>query len=132
MALWNSLLRLASARPVQLDLRAQRVLIVIQPDIVGLTGRERNRAAVLERRVIGPIVDELLAVHPETHPVIRGRIKGIGLAVKWHDLSGPTHREGIRPDAGCRNGLIPTEVNRRVDTSQAQVGEVDIVEILSL
>ena len=75
----DDLLGLAGAGPEQAGDGLAGVLEVLHADVVALPGDEGDRAAVLGRGVVGPVVDELLAVDPQPHAVVADGVEGVRL-----------------------------------------------------
>src|SRR5437660_354617 len=71
LRLRDDLQRLSWIRPAQPDERGASALIPLQSEVVLLSGLEMDRRAAVQRvTVIGPVVDELLAVDPQPDAVV--------------------------------------------------------------
>src|SRR5512132_3168431 len=94
--------------------RAACVLVVLDLDVVLLACGEGDRAAVFGWGVIGPVVVEQLAGHPQANAVVGDGGEAVRFGVEWLYLACPADREVVRPHSGCRLAGSPVEVHGRV------------------
>src|SRR6266542_2148763 len=101
---------LARARPEKLDQRVAAVLFEIEPDVVFLAGRERDRAGIFLGAVIDPVVDDQLTVDPQHDAVVRKRVEVERTGEARHHLAGPPNGERVGADRGIRCVRAEVEV----------------------
>ena len=75
----DDLLRLTGTRPQESDGSQRTIVVVLQDDGVLLEGRERDRPGPFSLRLVDPLVDDRLTVDPQSHAVVRDRVKRVGL-----------------------------------------------------
>ena len=81
---------------------AARVFVIHHSDVVAPAGVERNRAGPLGRRLVDPLIDDELVVHPQTHTIVGECVKGVRFGQLRLHLAGPEGGKTIRADAGGR------------------------------
>ena len=108
---------------------AAAVLVVLHPDGIALAGGQCDRSAVLGRRVVVPLIDDLHAVHPQPHAIVADRVEGVGPCEGRLDLAGPSCAEGVGANRGRRRAGAPGEVHGRVSPRHRGPREVHVVEV---
>ena len=127
--------------PFQNHLGAAGVLAVLDLDVVGTLGRQRDRRALGHEAVVGPAVDDQDAAHPDADAVVGVGSKRVVLAETRHQLAGPAHGEG-RVGEGAKSGRTgapdgqvvgPVEIQPVVLPREGgRAGEVGVGEVVAV
>src|SRR5262245_133944 len=142
----DDLLGCAWAGPGELGGGGAAALEILHPNVVGLPPSHRVRPGVLFHRMGIPVVYQLDPrvsvglLDPESHTVVAGGAKRVGLGEPGDELSGPANGEIVRPDPrvisrnrSARGVALPVEINAHVTAGEGWVaGEVVVVEIVAL
>jgi hypothetical protein len=91
--------------------------------------RQRDRPRVLGARMIGPVVDEQLAVDPEADAVVALRVEGVRAARRRVHRADPADAERVGADARHGRAGAPDEVHGAVDAVRSGSGEVEVVVV---
>ncbi len=89
-------------RPRQRRHGPTRVLEILHADVVFLTGSQGDDATVLGGCMGGPVVDYLLSIYPQSHPIVRKRPEGIHLGELRLYFALPPYTESVGSDSGHR------------------------------
>src|SRR5262245_48250510 len=94
-----------------------------------MSRHEGNRGCIQCGRVTLPVVDQELAVHPESDTIVAVRPEGVGSRLGSEDLSRPANTECLSGDSRYWRPEAPVEVDRRVDSRDRLPSEVGGVEV---
>src|SRR5205085_8350083 len=87
--------------------------------------------AVLDERVVSPIVYDEFAVNPEPHTIAALRVEGVRIIELGLHGAGPAHAESAGVNTDDRRSRTPIEIDRRVSSHYRRACEAKVIVISS-
>ncbi len=82
--------------------------------------------------MIGPVVDNQLAIYPQPYAIIRSSLEGVRLGEQRLNLAGPADRKGICANRRIGRACTPIEVDCGIGSGQHECGKVHIIIVIAV
>ena len=86
-------------------------------DVVGFSAFERHRAGHPALAMIGPLIDQQLAVDEKARAVIAGEGEAVAAGLGGSNVSGPADGKIVRADAWRGGVVFPVEIDAVIDAA---------------